>query len=378
MAAAVCMLASVAAFAEEETKLPVDVSGKLFFDYSYIMTGKEKVKSTKTSGKDSLNLTRAYLTFDKKIDDAWSAKVTLDGGTLDQSSTGKDSTGATVTSTAKSSASFVKNAYGQFKTSFGPADLKVQAGLVGTPVIDLLDGLIGSRWIYQNYLDKASDITGSSFDVSSADTGAKAEIKLMKMVSLTGMYANGDGYKTNTTDQDAATKSYYGTLNINPLEALNIFGYYHKHNVSVSGATLAASEKKNNQVTYYGAGLAWKDKNFKVGANYTIEDGNKKNIKEEGTVLELWANVSLKEFVGMPVMVIGRYAQGTYKDKNSNAAKKNENEGSAIWGGVGYQFSKNVQIAAMYKMDALTKKTGGKKTSDTENSTMYVKTEVVF
>jgi hypothetical protein len=378
MAAAVCMLASAAAFAEEETKQPVEVSGKIFFDYSYIMTGKEKVKSTKTAGKDSLNLTRAYLTFDKKIDDAWSAKVTLDGGTLDQTATGQDSTKATVTSTTKSSAAFVKNAYGQYKNSFGPADLKIQAGLVGTPVIDLLDGLIGSRWIYQNYLDKASDVTGSSFDVSSADTGVKAEVKLMKMVSLTGMYANGDGYKTNTTDQDAATKSYYGTLNINPIEALNLFGFYHKHNVSVSGVTGAAADKKNNQVAYYGAGVAWKDKNFKVGASYTIEDGNKKNIKEEGTVLELWANASLNEFIGMPVLVIGRYAQGTYEDKNSNTAKKNENEGSAIWGGVGYQFSKNVQVAAMYKMDALTKKTGGVKASDAENNTFFVKTEVVF
>ena len=364
-ASAAFMLTSAAAFAEEEKAL-VDVSGKLFFDYSYNVNNETKTYTagvptkTKTTGQNSFNLSRAYVTFDKKIDDAWSARVTLDGGTLDQKDSGGDTT--------KSSSAFVKNAYAQYKTAFEPVELKAQAGLVGTPVIDLLDGLIGSRWIYQNYVDKSSDITGKSVDVSSADTGVKAEVKIMKMVSITGMYANGDGYKLNTTDQTPTTKSYYGTLNINPIEALNIFGYYHRHDT-------AAADKAKNFMSYYGGGLAWKDKSFKVGANYTLASGKTADVKEESSVLELWGNINLNEIAGAPVLVIGRYAMGTYEKK---AAAKEKNEGSAIWGGLGYQLNKNVQLAAMYKIDSLTKKTSGAKTSDASNNTFYVKSEVVF
>ena len=104
-ASAAFMLTSAAAFAEEEKAL-VDVSGKLFFDYSYNVNNETKTYTagvptkTKTTGQNSFNLSRAYVTFDKKIDDAWSARVTLDGGTLDQKDSGGDTT--------KSSSAFVK------------------------------------------------------------------------------------------------------------------------------------------------------------------------------------------------------------------------------------------------------------------------------
>ena len=381
LAVAVSMLSAVSAFAEEEKKSFVDVSGKLFLDYSYLMDKKEKIAPNKSETKkqDSFNLTRAYVTFDKKFDDAWSAKVTLDAGSLDQTSKGdnkiKDSTGTetknSVTTTTKSSSAFVKNAYGQYKTSLEPVELKVQAGLVGTPVIDLLDGVIGSRWIYQNYIDKSKDVTGLSLDPSSADTGIRAEVRLMKMVALTGMYSNGDGYKVNTSaDQAPTTKSTYATLNITPIDALNLFGYYHSHNT-------AETDKSKNVLNYYGGGLGWKDKSFKVGGSYTISSGKTNDVKEKSSVIELWGNANTEEFVGVPVLLIGRLAKGTY-ELDADAGKQ-KNNGFAVWGGLGYQINKNVQIAAMYKSDVLVKKnSAGAKTSDAVSNTMYVKTEVVF
>jgi hypothetical protein len=161
-------------------KAPIEISGVLFMDYSYLLSSKDSVTKAEENKQDSFNLTRAYLTASKKIDDVWSAKLTLD---------------ACGNNSAKDNDAFLKNAYVQYGKKLDVVDLKVQAGLTGTPIIGLLDGFTGSRWIYQNYLDKSSDISGKSFDVSSADTGLKADMKIMKMVTLTGMYSNGDRHR---------------------------------------------------------------------------------------------------------------------------------------------------------------------------------------
>ncbi len=353
---------------------PINVSGVIFMDYSYLIESKDKLDSAKTvKTRDSFNLTRAYLNFDKKIDDVWSAKVTLDAGTYST----KDSAG----NDEKGSYSFLKNAYGQFAPSFGVVDLKIQGGLVGTPVIGLIDGLNGSRWIYQNYIDKASDVLGNSssypIDPSSADTGLKAELSIMKMASLTGMYSNGDGYKTQTTDQYTINKAKYLTLNIKPINALNVFGYYHWHNIDTAPGSGAGNGADKNFVSYYGGGAAWSDKAIKVGAAYTMINGKNADVKQEANIMEFWANVNLEQFTSVPVLIIGRYAKGSYKDKAAAGAKKNE--GSVIWAGAGYRLNSNVQFALMYKTDELTKKnSAGVKTSDVENSTMFVKSEIKF
>ena len=330
---------------------PVDVSGVLFFDYSYILENKDKVTNTKKTYGDSFNLNRAYLTAQKKIDDVWSARVTLDAGTVENSD------------------AFVKNAYVQMAPKFGDVGLKLQGGLVGTPIIGLLDGFTGSRWIYQNYVDKAKDLTDKDIDVSSADTGLKGELNIVKIVTITGMYSNGDGYKKNTTDQNTVTKSNYLVVNVTPFSALNVFGYYHWHDT--------AAKSKENYVSYVGGGAAWSDKAIKVGASYTMASGKAANLKEESTIIEVWANVNLQQFAGVPVLLIGRYAMGKYeKDATPNKLK---NEGSAIWAGVGYQVNSNVQLAAMYKVDSITDKNAtGAKTKDLENSTMFVKSEIKF
>jgi hypothetical protein len=355
---ALCAGAVNAQEAVKPAPSPIDVSGVLFFDYSYIQEAKDKLNDANTTkNRQSFNLTRAYVNFNKKIDDVWSAKVTLDGGSLASSDSNK------------TSVEFVKNAYFQMAQNFGAADLKVQGGLVGTPIIGLLDGFTGSRWIYQNYIDKTSDITDKSIDVSSADTGLKADFNIMKMVTITGMCSNGDGYKKTTTDNDTVTKSYYGVVNVNPFAALNVFGYYHWHD------TATISDK--NYVSFIGGGAAWGDKAIKVGVAYTMHSGKAADVKEESTIIELWANVNLQQFAGVPVLLIGRYAMGKYeKDTTPNKIK---NKGSAIWAGVGYQVNSNVQFAAMYKTDTLTdKNAAGTKTKDLENSTMFVKSEIKF
>ncbi|MFH0976344.1 MAG: hypothetical protein V1874_11240 [Spirochaetota bacterium] len=360
---AVAALCSGALSAQEAAKeapkqTPIDVSGVLFFDYSYILESKDKLNDANTLKKrDSFNLNRAYVNFNKKIDDVWSAKVTLDGGTLAASDTNK------------TSVEFVKNAYFQMNNDFGVAGLKIQGGMTGTPIIGLIDGLNGSRWIYQNYIDKASDVSDKSIDVSSADTGVKAELNVMKMITISGMYSNGDGYKKAATDQDTVTKAYYGVVNVTPISALNIFGYYHWHDT--------AMKSKENYVSFIGGGAAWSDKYFKIGAAYTMHTGKASDIKEESSLMEVWANVNLQQITNVPILIIGRYAMGEY-EKKGTGTNKLKNEGSAIWGGAGYQVNSNVQFAAMYKVDTLSKKANDVKTSDMENSTFFIKSEIKF
>ena len=344
-------VAQEAAAPVKEEKPKASVSGVLFFDYSYLMSYEEKVADVEEKGQDSINLQRVYVTFANKIDDVWSVKVTLDGGTGENGDV------------------FIKNAYFQMAQKFDPVGLKIQAGVVGTPIVGLLDKLGGQRWIYNNYgADATTDITGKKFDVSSADTGIKADIDIMKMVTITGMYSNADGYKKKTQDQDAVTKAYYSVINITPIKPLNIFGYYHWHD------TAGASDE--NYASYMGGGLAWSDKAIKIGGSYSIYSGKAADVKEEGTVLSFWLNVNLQQFAGMPVLLIGRYAMGTYEKKVTGA--KLENEGSTIWAGIGYQANSNVQFALMYNTGALEKKSAGVKDSDAEASTIYLKSEVKF
>ncbi len=69
----------------EEPKPLVEVSGVLFLDYGYYHERRARGHSKKGDGKegaDAMRLTRAYVTFAKKIDDVWSMKATLDGAGL--------------------------------------------------------------------------------------------------------------------------------------------------------------------------------------------------------------------------------------------------------------------------------------------------------
>ncbi len=50
--------------------------------------------------------------------------------------------------------------------------------------------------------------------------GLKADLTIMKMVTLTGMYSNGDGYRY-TEEQKATDKAYWGVLSITPIKGLS-------------------------------------------------------------------------------------------------------------------------------------------------------------
>jgi len=379
LAAAVFVFAG-AAFAQdapkaEEQKPVVDVSGVLYLDWGYVQKANEN--SSLVEGSDTMRLQRAYLNFAKKIDDVWSMKVTLDGvgvttkeavyeeeddgdGTLEPGEVGVSN------STKANNVMFIKNAYVQMKQNFDPITLTVQYGVVGTPIIGQGDGMSGARWIYNTYLDKSGDLLGDTIDVSSADLGLKADISIMKMVTLTGMYANGSNYKF-TEDQQVTDKAYWGVLSITPIKELAINGYYHTRDV--------APGSQDNTVTYYGGGIGWSDKSFKVGGNFILgeRDAATTANKKDYMLYEIFANINLADVAGVPVLVYGKYAAG--ESEADNDAKV---EGTQIWAGLGYQFNKSVQIMALYQTGEKETTTAAGVKTKVEEDIVWVKSEVKF
>jgi hypothetical protein len=332
----------------EEPKSLVDVSGVLYLDYQYFMKGEisgynstTPTSSVDKAGQDNMRLMRAYVTFSKKIDDMWSMSVTLDGvGQAENKYTAAD--GATTTA---NNIVFLKTAYVEFNKSVGIVDVKAQYGLVGTPVVAITDKLSGARWIYNNYVEKSSDLlAGDSIDVASVAMGGRADVTVKKLVTLTGMYGNGDSFRY-TEDQKGTDKAYWGMASITPIKNLYINGYYHKRDIAVANPGSA----DDDEVNYMGAGLAWSDKLYKVGCNYVqgeLKKGAPTAAKpdKDYTLYDIWANINLQAFAGMPVLVYGRYSAGEVKPDGGDKYKATN-----IYAGIGYQFNKSVQAMLVYQ-----------------------------
>lgn len=344
------MIASSALFAQtpaeqkpvtEEIKTtvhsePVEIKGRVFLQYGQVINPKDSKESYKVS------VERAYVDINKKFSDNWSVRITSDIN---------GSTGSPYSLMAK-------YAYLQGKYSFGPVSMKGQFGLVGTPVIGMVDDISAYRWIDKNSLDNASAIMGSSID-SSADLGAKLDINIMKIATISGMICNGDGYKT--INKTLEMKTYYAALDINPekyVKPLHVIGFYKRNAADSAGS--------KNYDQYLGGGAAFSNDLIKVGAYYTMA----KVVANDTTTKNMWmvegfANANLESVIKYPVLLMGKYAMG--KDKKVTDSDVTQ------WGvGAGYQLHKNIQCAVyvdnyQYKLD--TKKPA---------RTLYVKSDIKF
>jgi len=76
---------------------------------------------------------------------------------------------------------------------------------------------------------------------------------------------------------------------------------------------------------------------------------------------------------GLPVLIYGKYAYG--KSKADDDAKV---DGTQIWGGLGYQFNKSVQIMALYQIGEKETTTAAGVKTKVEEDIVWVKSEVKF
>jgi hypothetical protein len=242
----------------------VKVSGKVFFDYSKVT---ETGKPDTTGG----NITRTYLSFKKKIDDVWSAKVTIDSA-YDSSAIKKHNN------------VFLKKA--QLTGKFSDA-VKVKLGMIGTPWIGHEDKLNGHRFVAKSFVD-------THHMASSADAGIGVFGKV-DMFSYDIASINGGGYgntaKTAKTDLEAR-------FGVKPMDGLTVdLGYRSGY----LGKFVAGTTEKKNALTQLLVTYGQKgDVSFRVGANIInnkVDDAiANTSTTEKGT--EIWAWVRSGEFGG--------------------------------------------------------------------------------
>src|SRR6185312_510586 len=169
LAAATSLLAASGARADNAGD--TTIGGLVFTDLTSISTTQDS--ATDSTDKDpnglGLDVKRAYLIVNHSFDGVWSANLTTDFNFPKLSVSGKDSTGATVSSSgnAPETQVFVKKAYVQGKFS----DMTVlRLGASDMPWIPYAEGIYGYRFVENTLIDR-SEIGGVGSFGNSSDWG---------------------------------------------------------------------------------------------------------------------------------------------------------------------------------------------------------------
>jgi hypothetical protein len=351
---------------ETPPKPALEFSGQVFMNWHAGMTeGNDSYQGNKTN---TFELERAVLDWKNKFDDLFSARVTLDvandsvieGATQTTDNT-KTNQGGSITSKYRI---YLKYAFLQAKKSFGPVDGMARVGMIETPVIGFIDGFGDQRWLHKNLIDDAKNVlpTAAGID-NTADAGISLGIDFMKMTNLAFALTNGEGLKNtneslfSSSDKSRNTsqgKAAYARLGISPVEPLCIFGFYRFEGTSAN--------QSDNHKGYYGAGIAWKDEVFKVGVDYILPfqkiDGNDtaytNGDKKKMSLFEFWLTINAYKYTQIPSLLMSRYGFGDDFDQENVKT-------SYVGVGIGYEYSKNIRVAAWYDhYDSEANSTAGK------------------
>jgi len=119
-------------------------------------------------------------------------------------------------------------------------------------------------------------------------------------------------------------------------------------------------DKYNIKTASYGGGIAWTDQSIKAGFNYfylTQKAAGEKTELDGDQILDFWANVNLKAFVGMPVAIYTGYSWLMDKDTKINGTSV-ETEGKAAdvtewYVGAGYEFEEKAAMYLFYKVNEM-------------------------
>lgn len=360
---------------------PLKVSGRMYAEWLKTLGN----KNDSGENYNTFNITRVYLDFRKKIDATWSVRTTLD--------VGNDNAEAVSDKDSRYTA-YLKFAYLQAQQDLGFGILTAQFGMVGTPVIGLIDDTSDYRWLNQNYLDaakmllfKQSGVTGGigqSLD-SSADMGLSVSLNVAKMVTVTGAVTNGEGYKkTDELKWHDDGKALYGMLTVTPIEGLSLAGFYRNQVTRDQG-----ENADDNYSRYYGAFAAYNFQGIRVGVSYLLATVSSNGttagtdpLVAKYTLLDAFLMANLNALTGMPILVAGRYAMGSTEYSDGYGANDGVSADVTIWAfGVGYQFNNSVRVMA-YIEDQKAESSDAALASVADwkgsNRNFYIKTEAKF
>ncbi len=363
---------------------PVKVSGVMYLEWvkslsNYTDSGEKE---------NTFKVQRVYLNFQKKIDDIWSVRATLDVGsnyvTEAETETGDE---VTVEGLDSRYSAYIKYAYLQAAPNLGFGVLTLQFGMIGTPVIGLIDNMSDYRWLIPNYIDaakyllyKQSSATratpGQSID-NSADLGVSASLALLNnMVTITGAITNGEGYK-NADELEVGDdgKAMYAMLTVMPIEGLFLSGFYRNEVTN-------DAESSDNFKNYYGGNVIYVYQGIRVGVSYlmgkvsTLTASATDATVAEYTLLDAFLMANLNSFAGMPILIAGRYAMGTTEHAEGYGASDGFKATVTIWAvGVGYQFNNNVRMMAYLEDQSSTSDDITAREWEASNRNFYIKAE---
>ena len=366
--------------AKAEEKVPekpkLSVGGLAYIEWSKEL--KHSATRTPDENYNTFAIKRVYLDFKKKLDDMWSVRVTTDVGQVDSKASKKYTEKVTPPTTSypesktNSYTLFLKYAYVEAKDKLDFAEYKFAFGMISTPLIGFVDKQSDYRWLEQNYTDQSKTVLyyldgttmkGQSID-HSADMGVSLEVSMFnKLLTLTGAYTNGEGYKyADEVKLGDDGKAYYGMLTLMPLKDLYLVGIYRNQNTN--------DKIDDNYIRYMGGGIVYSDEWYKIGAMYYIPETSKKATstatadENKYKLFDSWLNVRLDQIVDMPIIVVGRYAFG----ENDDVDKSKVTSWAA---GLGYHVADGLRAVAYFQNVKSQAK-------DDPDRQIFVKTEVKF
>ncbi|HVU33000.1 MAG TPA: hypothetical protein VHE61_06175 [Opitutaceae bacterium] len=287
------------------------VGGKLYVDVSSIDA--ETANGTKVSPSGvGLDVKRFYFGVTHVFNDVWSANINTD-------SAYSAATGAT--------SLFIKTAYVQAKLS--PLAI-IQAGSANQPWIPFDEDTYGFRYVENTLIDRLH--VGNSADWGVHLLGSSG------MLSYNVAAVNGGGYKNPTRSKSMDLE---GRVSLTPVEGLTLAVGAYSGKLGKDTYTTPATRT----TTRYDALVAYKTKQFNVGAEYFTENdwgftGSAQSDKGDG--YSVWGQAALSG----PFSVFARYDDAkTSKTLHPNMEEQYFN------GGFQYHVMSGIDLALVYKHD---------------------------
>ncbi len=341
----------------------LDIGAKFYIDwwmhwgqnsnsFDHVTKYETNPSDTKTKNNNEFRINRALIDVKYKISDIFSARLTTDAD-------------LTVTPTAASNAAFhiyLKYAYIEAKKDFGLVALSAAGGMIDTPIIGWIDKLSDYRWISQNYIDNSKAVLNNLTIDNSGDLGVRASIDLLKYVSLTGSFTNGNGYKANETNSYKAV-SYMAT--VSPYKGIYFSGFGRNNIDNKYDYT-----GKKAKTEFYGYLAAYTSDLIKVGFTHafvynqtvgltsafgsaltvpSIDVNLYPMLKRGYRIIDSWLNFYLGAIVPEARLILaGRVAYGfqarTHQRLLTNIDFDKERKTVLYILGIGWQFNKNFRI----------------------------------
>jgi len=295
---------SFSIMAQESTPKPKGkVTGKVFFNYHADLTEDADQRS-------AFELKRAYLGYKYKINDKFSAAVTLDAGKGAGNS---------------DHAVYVKQAKLNYKAS---DKITLSIGLMGMKQFKDQEKFWGYRYIYKSFGDQYKFGT-------SADLGAMASFKLADDLKLDVLAVNGEGYKS-LQDPD-------GNHRVGANLAYSPKNWVFKAYWDTMNGTDVNDDDESTSVSNVALFAGYKGDNFRLGAEY--------NMLKNGESYK--APVEDVELTGLSFYGTYNFTDkwnvfGRYDDLKANE-EGGDGEENTFLGGLEYKAAKGVDVSLNYR-----------------------------